>query len=121
MVKDKVYRIYSERAKKVLQKKSIGQKNLGPFAGKSRRQMRDMLGIEGKTAEEVQQVEWFADDSKEDIQKVLNSLINKLYLGISSLHAVNTSAKLKKKIQTFADHLLKSEIISREQRKKFRR
>ena len=62
MVEDEVYRIYSERAKKVLQKKSMGQKNLGPFAGKSRRQIRDML-------EEVQQMEWFANDSKEDIQK----------------------------------------------------
>ena len=117
MVEDEVYRIYSERAKEVLQKKSIGQKNLGPFAGKSRRQIRDMLGIEGKTAKEVQQMEWFADDSKEDIQKMfglgLNSLINRLYLGIASLHAGNFSAKLKKEIQTIADHLLKSEFISR--------
>ena len=52
MVEAEIKRIYSERAKKVLQKKSIGQKELGPFAGKSRRQMREMLGIEGKSFEE---------------------------------------------------------------------
>ena len=84
-----------------------------------------MLGIEEKIAKEVQQIEWFADDSKEDIQKMfgsgLNSLINRLYLGISSLHAGNTSAKLKKEIQTISDLLLKSEIISREQRKKIQK
>ena len=67
-------------------------------------------------------MKWFTDDLKEDIGKMfgsgLTSLINRLYLGISSFRAGNTSVKLKKEIQTIAELLLKSQIISREQRKK---
>ena len=84
--------------------------------------MREMLGIEGKSVEKVRKMKPFATDSKEDIQKMfesgLSSLINRLALGISSLHAENTSVKLKKEIQSIADQLLKSEIIFKEQRKK---
>ena len=54
-VENEVFRIYSERAKKVLQKKSIGQKKMGPFAGKSRKDIRKMLGMEGKNPEEIKQ------------------------------------------------------------------
>ena len=42
-VEDEVFRIYSERAKKVLQKKSIGQNKMGLFTGKSRKEIRNML------------------------------------------------------------------------------
>ena len=47
-VEIEVFRIYAERAKKVLQKKSIGKKKMGPFTGKSRKEIRLMLGMEGK-------------------------------------------------------------------------
>ena len=122
---EEIFRIYSNRAIKVLQKKSIGQKNLGPFEGKSRREIRDMLGIEGKSVEEVRTMKPFVLDSKEDIQKMfgtgLSSLINKLSLGIASFQAGNTSVKLKKEIQTIAVFLLKAELISKEQRKKIQK
>ena len=58
-VEDKNFRFYSERAKKVLQKKSIGQKKMGPFTGKSRRQIRNMLGMEEKKPEEIKQMPLF--------------------------------------------------------------
>ena len=47
-VEDEVFRIYSERAKKFLKKQFMGQKNMGPFTGKNRKEIRNMLGIEGK-------------------------------------------------------------------------
>ena len=68
-VEDEVFRIYSERAKKVLQKKFIGQKKMGPFTGKNRKEIRNMLRIEGKKPEEIKQMPLFADDSEEDIKK----------------------------------------------------
>ena len=107
MVETEIKRIYSNRAIKVLQKESIGQKFLGSFAGKSQRQMREMLGIKGKSIEEVHKMKPFVNDSAEDIQKMfrsgLSSLINRLALGIFSLHAGNTSVKLKNEIQSIAD------------------
>ena len=121
-IEDKVFRIYRKRAKKILKNQPIGQKKLGLFAGKSRSQMRRMLGMEGKTPEEIQQMEWFADDSQKDIKKMigsgLNSLIDRLYLGIPSLHAGITSVKLKNEIKTIADQLFKAKVISQEQTNK---
>ena len=68
-VEDEVFRIYSERAKKVLQKKSIGQKKMGLFTGKSRKEIRNMLGMKGKKPGEIQQMPLFVNDSAEDIRK----------------------------------------------------
>ena len=48
----------------------------------------------------------------------LNSLINRLSLGISSIYAGNTSLKLRKEIQSIADILFQNNILSKEQRKK---
>ena len=48
----------------------------------------------------------------------LSSLINRLALGIYSLHAGNTSVKLKNEIQSIADQLLEAKLISKAQRKK---
>ena len=120
-VENKIFSIFAKRAKKILMNQPIGQKRLGDFTGKSRKQIRDMLGIEGKTPEEIQQMTLFADDLKEDIIKMtrsrLTSLIDRLNLGISSLHAGNTSVKLKKEIQSIADRLLEAKVISKEQKK----
>ena len=71
-VEAEIKRIYSNRAISVLQKKSIRQKNLGPFAGKSRKQIREMLEIEGKSVEEVHKMKPFANDTKSIIQKCLD-------------------------------------------------
>ena len=95
----KIREIYTERAKKYLaDKTSIGQKSLGPYEGKSRKEMENMI----KNFEEG----------------MGGSGISRLFLAMGSYFAGNTSLKLKKEIQSLADQLFKSGIISKEQRKK---
>ena len=121
-VEDEVFRIYAERAKKVLQKKPIGQKKMGPFTGKSRKEIRLMLGMEGKKPEEIRQMPLFAKDSEGDIKFMIgtgaDNLINRLFLGISSIFAGNSSVKLKKEIQLIGNILFQNGVLSKEQRKK---
>ena len=104
------------------EEKNVGQKKLGPFEGKSHGQIREMLNIKGKQKEEIKQMKGFSNYSEAKITKMLgtgiNSLNDRLYLGISSLHAGNTSVKLKKEIQSTADQLLEAKVISKEQRNK---
>ena len=52
--------------------------------------------------------------------KMLNSLITRLSLGIASIHAGNTSAKLRKEMASIADILFHNNILSKEQKKKIR-
>ena len=95
---------------------------MGPFTGKSRKEIRNMLGMEGKNPEEIKQMPLFAKDSEQDIKSMIgtgiDSLINRLSLGISSVFAGNTSVKLKKEIQSIADILFQNGILSKEQRNK---
>ena len=103
-----VYEIYTERAKKVLEKgdrkTAIGQKDLGPYEGKSNKEMRAMIGKFEK--------------GKAQTGSGFNTLINRLSLGISSIVAGNTSVKLKKEIKAIANHLEKQGVISKEQTNK---
>ena len=121
-VEDEVFRIYAERAKKALQKKSIGQKKMGPFTGKSRKEIRNMLGMEGKNPEDIKQMPLFTKDSEQDIKSMIgtgwHSLITRLSLGIASIFAGNSSLKLRKEIQSIADILFQNGVLSKEQRKK---
>ena len=104
----KVYEIYTRRAKKVLEKgdrkTAIGQKEIGPYEGKSKEEMQAMI-----------------DKFKQGQTKTgsgFNTLINRLSLGISSIVAGNTSVKLKKEIKAIAKLLHKQGIISNEQKNK---
>ena len=64
----------------------------------------------------------FTEDSEQDIKSMIgtgiDSLINRLSLGISSIFAGNTSLKLRKEIQSIADILFQNGILSKEQRNK---
>ena len=77
-----------------------------------------MLGMEGKSPEEIKQMPLFAKDSEQDIKFMIgtgiDSLINRLSLGISSIFAGNSSLKLKKEIQSIADILFQNRILSKE-------
>ena len=103
-----VYAIYTERAKKVLaandRRSVIGQKGLGPYEGKSNREMRGMI-------------EKF-EKGKIKFGSGFNDLINRLSLGISSIIAGNTSIKLRKEISSIAKLLHQKGVISEEQKNK---
>ena len=105
----KVHEIYTDRAKLVLaagdRRSVIGQKGLGPYEGKSNREMREMIDDfeKGKTK--------FGSGS-------LGALINRLSLGISSIFAGNTSLKLREEIRAIANLLYKKGLISSEQKNK---
>ena len=107
--REKVYEIYTERAKKVLEKgdkkSAIGQKDLGPYDGKSNEEMREMI-------------DEFEKRKEPKTGSGFNSLINRLSLGISSIFAGNTSTKLRKEIRAIANLLYKQGIISNEQKNK---
>ena len=81
-----------------------------------------MLGMEEKNPEEIKQMPLFAKDSEQDIKSMIgtgiDSLINRLSLGISSIFAGNSSVKLKKEVQSIADILFQNGALSKEQRKK---
>ena len=79
--------------------------------------------MKGKRIANIKQLPQFKD-MKESMSKetfgtgfILN-WINRLSLGIASIHAGNTSIKLKKEIQRIVDRLLEAKVISQEQRKK---
>ena len=103
-----VRKIYTERAKKVLEKgdrkTAICQKGLGPYEGKSNKEMRAMVDEFEK--------------GKKQTGTGFNGLINRLSLGISSIVAGNTSIKLRKEIQAIAKLLHQNGIISKEQKNK---
>ena len=105
----KVHEIYTDRAKLVLaagdRRSVIGQKGLGPYEGKSNREMREMIDDfeKGKTK--------FGSGS-------LGALINRLSLGISSIFAGNTSLKLREEIRAIANLLYKKGLLSSEQKNK---
>ena len=101
-----VFKIYTKRAKQILKggKKAIGQKELGPYEGKSKEEMQAMI-----------------DNFKQGQTKTgsgFNALINRLSLGISSIVAGNTSVKLREKIASIAKLLHKQGTLSKEQLKK---
>ena len=106
--REKVYEIYTERAKKVLEKgdkkSAIGQKELGPYDGKSNEEMRAMIDEFEK--------------GKIKFGSGFNDLINRLSLGISSIIAGNTSIKLRKEIRAIAQLLHQKGVISTEQKNK---
>ena len=106
--REKVYEIYTERAKKVLEKgdkkSAIGQKELGPYDGKSNEEMRAMIDEFEK--------------GKIKFGSGFNGLINRLSLGISSIIAGNTSIKLRKEIRAIAQLLHQKGVISTEQKNK---
>ena len=111
--KEKVYEIYTERAKKVLEKgdrkSAIGQKDLGPYDGKSNEEMREMIDEfeKGKIK--------FGSGLQ---LPPINTLINRLSLGISSIFAGNTSVKLREEIRSIANLLHQAGVISSGQKKK---
>ena len=106
----RVREIYTERAKKVLAAGDsylvIGQKGLGPYEGKSNKEMRAMIA------------EFEKGKGEAKIGSGFNSLVNRLALGISSILAGNTSVKLKNEIASLAKHLARQGIISTEQKNK---
>ena len=115
--REKVYEIYTERAKKVLEKgdrkSAIGQKELGPYDGKSNEEMRAMIDEfeKGKIK--------FGSGSQLRLQlPPFHTLINRLSLGISSIFAGNTSVKLREEIRSIAKLLHQAGVISKEQKKK---
>ena len=103
-----VRKIYTERAKKVLEKRdrktTIGQKGLGPYVGKSNKEMRAMIA------------EFEKGKGKAQTGSGFTSLVNRLSLGISSIVAGNTSIKLRKEISSIAKLLHQKGIISKEQK-----
>ena len=107
--KEKVYEIYTERAKKVLEKgdkkSAIGQKDLGPYDGKSNEKMREMI-------------DEFEKGKIKFGSGFINTLINRLSLGISSIFAGNTSVKLREEIRSIAKLLHQIGVISKEQKNK---
>ena len=111
--REKVYEIYTERAKKVLEKgdrkSAIGQKELGPYDGKSNEEMREMIDEfeKGKIK--------FGSGLQ---LPPINTLINRLSLGISSIFAGNTSVKLREEIRSIAKLLHQMGVISKEQKNK---
>ena len=111
--REKVYEIYTERAKKVLEKgdrkSAIGQKELGPYDGKSNEEMREMIDEfeKGKIK--------FGSGLQ---LPPINTFINRLSLGISSIFAGNTSVKLREEIRSIAKLLHKMGVISKEQKNK---
>ena len=86
-------------------KSAIGQKDLGPYDGKSNEEMREMI-------------DEFEKRKEPKTGSGFNSLINRLSLGISSIFAGNTSTKLRKEIRAIANLLYKQGIISNEQKNK---
>ena len=106
--KIRVFDIYTERAKLVLEKgdrKSvIGQKGLGPYEGKSNKEMREMIDKFEK--------------GKKTGTGSIGAIINRLSLGISSIFAGNTSVKLREEIRSIAKLLHKQGIISSVQKNK---
>ena len=107
--REKIYEIYTERAKKVLEKgdnkSAIGQKELGPYDGKSNEEMLAMI-------------DEFEQGKKAQSGTGFNTLVNRLSLGISSIVAGNTSIKLKKEIRAIAKLLHQKGVISNEQKNK---
>ena len=111
--REKVYEIYTERAKKVLEKgdrkSAIGQKELGPYDGKTNEEMREMIDEfeKGKIK--------FGSGLQ---LPPINTLINRLSLGISSIFAGNTSVKLREEIRSITQLLHKQGVITKEQKNK---
>ena len=107
-----VRRIYTERAKKVLEKgdrkTTIGQKGLGPYEGKSNREMRAMIG----------EFEKGKSQTKSQTGTGFENPLNRLSLGISSIIAGNTSVKLREEIRYIAKLLQQAGVISKEQKNK---
>ena len=117
--REKVYEIYTERAKKVLEKgdkkSAIGQKDLGPYDGKTNEEMREMIDEFEKGKEQT------GTGLQLPVLRPfppINTLINRLSLGISSIFAGNTSVKLREEVRAIANLLHKAGIISSEQKKK---
>ena len=111
--KEKVYEIYTERAKKVLEKgdrkSAIGQKDLGPYDGKSNEEMREM----------IDEFEKGKKQTGTGLQlPPISTLINRLSLGISSIFAGNTSVKLREEIRSIAKLLHQAGVISSDQKNK---
>ena len=105
----KINEIYTERAKKILEKgdrtSAIGQKEIGPYEGKTDSEMRAMI-------------DEFEKQQKGTGLNPIPTLMNRLSLGISSIIAGNTSLKLRKEISSIAQLLFKSGILSQEQKNK---
>ena len=107
--KEEVKAIYDERAYDLLQGKSMGKKKLGPYEGKNRKQIREMLGMPESA---------FPAPKKTGKGLKPEDLIQRLTLGISSIYAGNTSLKLRKEITSIAKLLFKSGILSQAQKNK---
>ena len=99
---------------------SPGKKQLGPYTGKSHKEIRQMLGI-------AQEPGQFTPPTKKKTGKgfsprsslqSLPSLIQRLSLGISSIFAGNSSLKLREEVQAIAQFLFKNGILSQEQKNK---
>ena len=109
----KVYEIFTDRAKLVLEagdrRSVIGQKGLGPYEGKSNRERREMIE---RFEKGKQTGSGFAGSGS------IGALINRLSLGISSIFAGNTSVKLREEIRSIAKLLHKMGVISSEQKNK---
>ena len=111
------YEIYTGRAEEVLTRgrKSIGQKSLGPYEGKSNNKMREMIDkfrsgqAKPKTGSGAERAAGFGS---------LRSLIQRLTLGISSIFAGNSSLKLREEVKAIGELLFKHGIISKEQKTK---
>ena len=93
------------------------------FAGLNHRERRDYIGMKGKRIADIKQLPQFKDMEESTLKETfgtgfISNWINRLSLGIASIHAGNTPTKLKKEIQRIADRLLEAKVISQEQRKK---
>ena len=111
--KERVYEIYTKRAKKVLEKgdrkSAIGQKELGPYEGKTNKQMHEMISEFEKSQPRT--------GSGLKAPRI-NQMMQRLSLGISSIIAGNTSIKLREEIRSIAKLLHQAGVISKDQKKK---
>ena len=120
--KAKVEEIYEKRRNSVRD----SRENRVPFhrfAGLNHRERRDYIGMKGKRIADIKQLPQFKDMEENQLKETfgtgfISNWINQLSLGIASIHAGNTSIKLKKEIQRIADRLLEAKVISQKQRKK---
>ena len=120
MAQAEVDRIYQKRRESVAS--DLEKRKPGKFSGLSHKERRNFLGFQGKSLDEIGRTKPFDKSSSSDLKNMfgtgLSSLINRISLGIASIHAGNTSVKLRKEIQSIADILFQQKVISKAQKKK---
>ena len=94
------------------------------FAGLNHRERRDFIGMKGKRIADIKQLPQFKDMEESALKETFgtgffSNWINRLSLEISSIHAENTSIKLKKKFNESPTDCWKQKSSPRSKERKF--